>query len=201
MAENAAGDGEPTQEVGPEDARVLMNDREIEICHPINALLSGYTNVMGKDEAEGVVICTGHLIAEISLLLLADIIATEDLLSPGFSDEEIHHVATSILDAWSDNEAKRQIVALDAITELRTELPAPAVIEKPVIKVKPRPEPEEIHAQAVHATTSAGLTYRQQLTIAAVQGFCANPACFGVFDEIAEMAVLVASSIDSGVSE
>lgn len=196
LTENAAGNGEPGQEVGPEDTRALMSDREIEICHPINALLSGYTNVMGKEEADGVVTCTGHLISEILALLLADITATEFCLSPEFSDEEIHHVATSILDAWSDNKAKRQIVALDAITELRTELPAPVVIEKPVIKMKPHPETEEIHAQAVHPTTSPGLTYRQQLTIAAIQGLCANPACFGVFDEIAEMAITLANATD-----
>lgn len=196
LAESAAGDGEPTQEVGPEDTRALMSDREIEISHAINALLSGCTDVMGKEEAEGVVTCTGHLIPEVFPLLLADIAATEFCLSPDLSDEEIHHVTTSNLDAWSDNEAKRQIVALDAITELRTEHPAPAVIEKPVIKVKPRPEPEEIHSQAVHATTSPGLTYRQQLTIAAIQGLCANPACFGVFEEIAEMATIIASAAD-----
>ncbi|MRT11066.1 hypothetical protein GJV07_02015 [Enterobacteriaceae bacterium RIT711] len=181
---------------GPDDTRSMMKDREIEICHPINALLSGYTNVMGKEEADGVVTCTGHLISEILPLLLADITATEFCLSPEFSEEEIHHVATSILDAWSDNEAKRQIVALDAITELRAELPAPVVIEKPVIKMKPHPETEEIHAQAVHPTTSPGLTYRQQLTIAAIQGLCANPACFGVFDEIAEMAITLANATD-----
>ncbi|MCA1920964.1 hypothetical protein [Buttiauxella noackiae] len=196
LAEDAAGDGDPTQEVGTEDTRVLMSDREIEISHAINALLSGCTDVMGKEEAEGVVTCTGHLIPEVFPSLIADIAATELCLSPDFSDEEIHHVATSILDSWSDNEAKRQIVALDAITELRTELPAPAVIEKPVIKVKPRPEPEEIHAQAVHANTSPGLTYRHQLTIAAIQGLCANPACFGVFDEIAEMAISLANATD-----
>lgn len=129
-------------------------------------------------------------------LLLADIAATEFCLSPDFCDEEIYNVATSVLDAWSDNESKRQIVALDAITEWRTTLPAPADIESPVIKVKPRPGPEEIHSQAVHATTSAGLTYRQQLTIAAIQGLCANPACFGVFDEIAEMAITLANAAD-----
>jgi len=196
LAENAAGDGEPTQEVGSEDTRVLMSDREIEISHAINALLSGCTDVMGKEEAEGVATCSGHLIPEVFPSLIADIAATEFCLSPNFSDEEIHHVATSILDSWSDNEAKRQIVALDAITELRTELPAPVVIEKPVIKVKPRPEPKEIHVQAVHATTSPALTYRQQLTIAAIQGLCANPACFGVFDEIAEMAITLANATD-----
>lgn len=196
LAENLAGDSEPMQEVDPEDTRALMNDRETEISHAINALLSGCTDVMGKEEAEGVVTCTGHLIPEVFPSLIADIAATEFCLSPNFSDEEIHHVATSILDAWSDNEAKRQIVALDAITELRTELPSPAVIEKPVIKVKPRPEPQEIHAQAVHTTTSPALTYRQQLTIAAIQGLCANPACFGVFDEIAEMAMTIANAVD-----
>lgn len=196
LAEDAAGDGEPTQEVGSEETRALMCDRKIEISHAINALLSGCTDVMGKEEAEGVVTCTGHLISKVSPSLVADIAATECCLSPDFSDEEIHHVATSILDAWSDNEAKRQIVALNAITELRTELPAPAVNEKQVIKVKLRPEPEEIHAQAVHATTSPGLTYRQQLTLAAIQGLCANPACFGVFDDIAEMAISLANATD-----
>lgn len=168
LAENAAGDGEPTQEVGSEDTRVLMSDREIEISHAINALLSGCTDVMGKEEAEGVVICTGHLIPEVFPLLLADIAATEFCLSPDFSDEEIYNVATSVLDAWSDNEAKRQIVALDAITEWRTTLPAPAVIEKPVIRVKPRPEPE--------TTTAPDFIRYQQLTTAAIQGLCANPA-------------------------
>jgi exodeoxyribonuclease VIII len=192
LAENAAGAGEPTQEVGPEDTRTLMSDREIEISHAINALLSGCTDVMGKEEAEGVVTCTGHLIPEVFPSLIADIAATEFCLSPDFSDEEIYNVATSVLDAWTDNEAKRQIVALNAITEWRTTLPAPADIESPVIS----PDSEQIHAQAVHATTSAGLTYRQQLTIAAIQGLCANPACFGVFDEIAEMAITLANATD-----
>ncbi|OAT16624.1 hypothetical protein M977_04534 [Buttiauxella gaviniae ATCC 51604] len=145
-----------------------MSDREIEISHAINALLSGCTDVMGKEEAEGVVTCTGHLISEIFPLLLADIAATEFCLSPDFSDEEIHHVTTSILDSWSDNEAKRQIVTLDAITELRTELSAPALIKKPVIKVKPRPVPE--------TTTTPDFIRYQQLTAAAIQGLCANPA-------------------------
>ncbi|HKN05491.1 MAG TPA: hypothetical protein VJY31_16310 [Buttiauxella sp.] len=196
LVENAAGIGEPTLEVDQEDTRVLMNDREIEISHAINALLSGCTDVMGNDEAAGVVTFTGHPIPEVFPSLVADIAATEFCLSPDFSDEEIHHVATSILDAWSDNEAKRQIVALDAITELRTEIPAPAVIEIPAIKVKPRREPEDIHAQTVHTTTSPDLTYRQQLTIAAIQGLCANPACFGIFDEIAEMAITLAIATD-----
>lgn len=199
LAEDAAGDGEPTQEVRPDDTRASMSEREIEIAHAINALLSGCTNVMAKEEAEGVVSCTGHLIPDVSPSLIADIAATEFCLSPDFSDEEIHQVVTSILDAWSDNEAKRQIVALDAITEWRTELPLPAIIEKPVVMVKPHPEPEE--TPVAHAATSHGLTYHQQLTIAALQGLCANPACFGCFEDIASMATSLASSISPEVSQ
>jgi exodeoxyribonuclease VIII len=210
LAENAAGDGESAQEVkpgrsifsldeilaGPDENRLPMNDREIVIAYAVDDLVSGHTGVMSKDEAQGVITCTGHLISVVLPLIVADIATTEFCLSPDFSDEEIHHVATSILDAWSDNEAKRQIVALDAITELRTELPAPAIFEEPVVKPKPRIEPEETPTPVIHASSAPGLTYRQQLTIAAIQGLCANPASFGVFDEIVEMAITLASAAD-----
>lgn len=196
LAENAAGDSEPAQEVSTEDTRVLMSDREIEIAHALNDLLSGRTNVMTKEEAEGVVTCTGHLIPDVLPSLISDIVATEFCLSPEFIEDEIHNVSTSILDAWSDNEAKRQIVALDAITEWRTELPAPEIIEEPVVKPKPRMEPEETPTPVIHTPSALGLTFRQQLTIAAIQGLCANPACFGVFDEIAEMAITLANAAD-----
>ncbi len=74
---------------------------------------------MGKEEAEGVVACTGHIITDILPLLIIDIATTEFCLSPNFSDEEVHDVATTILDSWSDDAAVRQKIALDAIVEYR----------------------------------------------------------------------------------
>ncbi|TNV22859.1 hypothetical protein FH968_02115 [Buttiauxella sp. B2] len=41
----------------------------------------------------------------------------------------------------------------------------------------------------------ATLSYQQQLTIAALKGLCANPACIGTFDDIAAMAMTLAKSI------
>ncbi|QHA85731.1 hypothetical protein [Serratia rhizosphaerae] len=39
------------------------------------------------------------------------------------------------------------------------------------------------------------LTYKQQLTLAALQGLCANPACYGAYDDLPVMATTLASSV------
>lgn len=178
-----------------EDDRLPMDAREIEIAHALNDLLSGRTDIMGKEEAEGVVTCTGHLIADVLPLLIIDIATTEFCLSPNFSDEEIHVVATTILDGWSDDAAVRQKIALDAIVEYRLpEPPKAVVIDPPVVTVRPKKEPEPMPASATEPTA---LTYRQQLTLAALQGMCANPAYCGDFDDLPHMAVMLATEVIS----
>lgn len=180
------------------DARNPMDDREIEIAHALSDLLSGRTDIMGKEEAEGVVTCTGHLIADVLPLLIIDIATTEFCLSPNFSDEEIHDVATTILDGWSDDAAVRQKVSLDAIVEYRRpEPPKAVVINPPVISVKPKKEPEPTPAPTAEPVA---LTYRQQLTLAALQGMCANPAYRGDFDDLPHMAVMLATEVISAES-
>ncbi|HGY3717999.1 TPA: hypothetical protein ACNVDX_003682 [Citrobacter gillenii] len=174
MAGSASNEGEKTEVTEQEDDRPLLDDHEIEIAHALNDLLSGRTDIMGKEEAEGVVACTGHIIADVLPLLIIDIATTEFCLSPNFSDEEIHDVATMILDGWSDDAAVRQKVSLDAIVEYRRpEPPKAVVIDPPVITAKPKKEPEPTPEPA---SESSALTYRQQLMIAALQGVCANPA-------------------------
>lgn len=181
------------------DDRLPVCDREIEIAHVLNDLLSGRTDIMGKEEAEGVVTCTGHLIADVLPLLIIDIATTEFCLSPNFSDEEIHDVATTILDGWSDDAAIRQKTALDAIVEYRRpEPPKPVVIDSPVVTVRPKKEPEPTPTPTDEQST---LTYRQQLTIAALQGMCANPACCGAFDELPFTAMEMASRIINAESD
>lgn len=175
------------------DNRLPMDAREIEIAHALNDLLSGRTDIMAKDEAEGVVTCTGHLIPDVLPDLLDDMVATEYCLHPNFSDEEIHDVATTILDSWSDNEHERRKIAMDAIVEYRRpEPPKAVVIDPPVVKAKPRKEQPQ---QEALPTNETGLTYLQQLTIAAVHGLCANPAYrFGV-DDIPHMATELATGV------
>ncbi|MDA8502568.1 hypothetical protein NNO02_08905 [Citrobacter sp. Awk 2] len=199
FANSASNEGEKTEVTEQEDDRPLLDDHEIEISHALNDLLSGRTDIMGKEEAEGVVACTGHIIADVLPLLIIDIATTEFCLSPNFSDEEVHDVATTILDGWSDDVSVRQKIALDAIVEYRRpEPPKPVVMDPPVVTVKPKKEPETVSAPKPEPMT---LTYRQQLTLAALQGMCANPAYRGDFDEFPHMAAVLAAGVISAEAE
>lgn len=181
----------------PADTRPDMTERQIEIARAINDLLSGCTNVMDKDGAEVVVCCTGHLISDIVPALMDTIMATESCLSPAFSDEEIHVVGTAILDAWSDNQAEREKIATDAIVEYRSEpdLPQPAVIDPPVLTAKPKKTNEPALQQIVNLAQPAALTYQQLLTIAALQGLCANPVYGNAAEDLPFMARDLAAAI------
>lgn len=195
FANSASNEGEKTEVTEQEDDRPLLDDHEIEIAHDLNDLLSGRTDIMGKEEAEGVVACTGHIIADVLPLLIIDIATTEFCLSPNFSDEEVHDVATTILDSWSDEAAVRQKIALDAIVEYRRPEPPKAVVmDPPMVTVKPKKEPETVSAPKPEPMA---LTYRQQLTLAALQGMCANPAYRGDFDELPHMAAALAAGVIS----
>lgn len=199
FANSASNEGEKTEVTEQEDYRQLLDAHEIEIAHALNDLLSGRTDIMGKEEAEGVVTCTGHIIADILPLLIIDIATTEFCLSPNFSDEEVHDVATTILDSWSDDAAVRQKIALDAIVEYRRpEPPKPVVMDPPVVTVKPKKDPETVFAPK---PAPIALTYRQQLTLAALQGMCANPAYRGDFDELPHMAAALAAGVISAEAE
>lgn len=199
FANSASNEGEKTEVTEQEDDRPLLDDHEIEISRALNDLLSGRTDIMGKEEAEGVVACTGHIIADVLPLLIIDIATTEFCLSPNFSDEEVHDVATTILDGWSDDVSVRQKIALDAIVEYRRpEPPKPVVMDPPVVTVKPKKEPETVSAPKPEPMT---LTYRQQLTLAALQGMCANPAYRGDFDELPHMAAVLAAGVISAEAE
>lgn len=178
------------QEVPP-----APDDREIAIAHALNDLISGRTDIMGKEEAEGVVACTGHMISEVIPLLMTDISVTEFSLSPDFSEDEIHDVATTILDGWSDEISVRQKVALDAIVQFRRpEPPKSVVLDPPTVTVKPKNEPEP--ALETNNPLSS-VTYLQQLTIAALHGLCANPAYCNQYDELPGMALGLARSVES----
>ncbi len=199
FANSASNEGEKTEVTEQEDYRQLLDAHEIEIAHALNDLLSGRTDIMGKEEAEGVVACTGHIIADILPLLIIDIATTEFCLSPNFNDEEIHDVATTILDGWSDDVAVRQKIAIDAIVEYRRPEPPKAVVmDPPVVTVKPKKEPETVSAPKPEPMA---LTYRQQLTLAALQGMCANPAYRGDFDELPHMAAALAAGVISAEAE
>lgn len=182
------------QEVSPApDNREAPCAREIAIAHALNDLLSGLTPMMGDEEAAGVVACTGHLMQHVIPLLVTDISTTEFCLSPDFTDEEIHDVATTMLDAWSDEISVRQKIALDAIVEYRRpEPPKSVVLNPPSVAAKPKTEPEQTPKTSVQEPS---FTYLQQLTIAALQGLCANTAYSKTVEDIAITAIEIAGDV------
>ncbi|EGT4353463.1 exodeoxyribonuclease VIII [Cronobacter sakazakii] len=184
-----SNDGEK-QEVPP-----ALSDREIEIAHALNELMSGRTNIVDQDDIEKLITATGNDIEHIFPLLIADITTTEFCLSPDFSDEEVQDVATTILEKWSDDISVRQKIALDAIVEYRRpEPPKSVVLDPPAVTVKPIAAPEPA---AVTNAPLSPVTYLQQLTIAALQGLCSNPAFCNQYDELPAMAVGLARSVVS----
>ncbi|MBK4413369.1 exodeoxyribonuclease VIII [Enterobacter hormaechei] len=188
-----------SNEVEKEEVPPALSARETEIAQAINDLISGRTNIMGKEEAEGVVKCTGHSVSDLIPLLMTDIATTEYCLSPDFSDEEIHDVATTLLDSWSDDINVRQKIALDAIVEYRRpELLKPVVLDPPVVSAKPQQTPEQ---QPEANSQQTSLSYQQQLTIAALQGLCANPAYCNQYDDLPIMATELARSVESIIQQ
>ncbi|CZW49563.1 hypothetical protein [Enterobacter cloacae] len=183
----------PSNEVKKQEVPPAPGEREISILHALNDLISGRTDIMGKEEAEGVVACTGQLVSDVIPLLMEDITATEFCLSPDFTDEEIHDVATTMLDSWSDEISVRQKIALDAIVEYRRPEPPKSVVLDPLaVTAKPKAEPEPV--PETNAPLSS-VTYLQQLTIAALQGLCSNPAYCNQYEELPVMAAGLARSV------
>lgn len=183
----------PSNEGEKQEAPPALNDREIEIAHALNELMSGRTNIVDNDDIEYLIATTGKEIEQIIPLLIADITATEFCLSPDFSDEEVQDVATTILEKWSDDISVRQKIALDAIVEYRRpEPPKSVVLDPPVVTAKPIATPEPA---AVTNAPLSPVTYLQQLTIAALQGLCSNPAYCNQYEELPAMAAGLARSV------
>lgn len=173
----------------PVDNRKELSERQVEICIAINELLSGHTGVIGKDDIDEFTVTIEHPFCELVPLLIADIESAEALISPEFSDEEIHSVTTTILETWCEDVAKRQKTALDEIMLWRKEMLELAKEKAPVPITVELPSPE------VEPVTPSALTFKQQLLLAAVQGLCANTAHATSFEEIPHMASVIADCL------
>lgn len=185
----------PSNEVEKTENRPAMSEREIEISYALNDLMSGRTRELSLEEAEGDVLLTGHPVAHLIDLMITDIADTEFCLSPDLENDEIQMVAACILDKWSDDQSERQKIALDAIVEYRRpEPPKSVVFNPPSATAKPKTEHEP--APETNAPLSS-VTYLQQLTIAALQGLCSNPAYCNQYDELPAMATGLAQSVIS----
>lgn len=183
----------PSNEGEKQEVPPALSDREIEIAHALNELMSGRTNIVDQDDIEKLITATGNDIEHIFPLLIADITTTEFCLSPDFSDEEVQDVATTILEKWSDDIGVRQKIALDAIVEYRRPAPPKSVVlDPPAVTANPIAAPDP--APETNAPLSY-VTYLQQLTIAALQGLCSNPAFCNQYEELPAMAAGLARSV------
>jgi exodeoxyribonuclease VIII len=182
-----------SNEVEKQEVPPALSVREIEIAHALNELMSGRTNIGDQDDIENLITTTGKDIEHIFPLLIADITSTEFCLSPEFSNEEVHDVATTILEQWSDDISVRQKIALDAIVEYRRPAPPKSVVlDPPAVTAKLDAEPEPVAETNAPLST---ITYQQQLTIAALQGLCSNPAYCNQYEELPAMAAGLARSV------
>ncbi|POZ14084.1 exodeoxyribonuclease VIII [Lelliottia aquatilis] len=172
-----------SNEVEKQEVPPALNDREIKIATELNELLSARTDMINEKDVAELTVIAGHPLSHLIPLVLVDIVTTEFSLSPDFTDEEIHDVATTVLESWSDDLHVRQKIMLDAIVEYRTPAPPKCTEQKSTSTAQKAPELE------------LTLIYRQQLTIAALQGLCANPAYCVSFEELPGMATLLANSI------
>lgn len=171
----------PKQQLAAECAR-QVSEREIEIAHALNDLVSGRTNIVDLNDVGILLNVCGHPVSYLIPLLLTDIIMTESNLSPAFGIDEIQDVATTILESWSDNYHVRLQVAMDAIVEYRrpaqTSDSTSSVLRAPLFNGPPVPD-----------------GYHQQLVCAAIQGLCANPAYSKSAEDIALTAVEIADDV------
>lgn len=180
----------PSNEGEKQEVPPALSERELEIAVALNDLLSGRTRIVDKADVSELLQAASQKTASVIPLLMQDIATTEFCLSPDFSELEIQDVATTILENWSDDINVRQKVALDAIVEFRKPAPPKSAAPISTAKASNDAEPEQITAPAL-----SGLSYRQQLTIAALNGLCANPAYCHARHDLPLMAIDLANDV------
>ncbi|MFP2504462.1 hypothetical protein [Buttiauxella gaviniae] len=208
LEEDAAGTGEHTQKVttgrtiftldeltaGPDVKpcrRPAMAGREIEIIIAINDALSGAENIMSADDAAELIAAIGLPVHEVVAVLGGDFTAVDEQFLPAITDNEIYHLTLDLLEDWNQNPEQRRELICVGVEEWRQ-----WEKEQAAQRCKNADSSTNEMVQKAESVNQSPLTYHQQLTIAALQGLCANPACFGVFDEIAEMAITLANATD-----
>lgn len=183
---------------GNNDVHPALTEREEAIKGLVEKTLAGKTNCFSEEEAEELISKTGHDSSHLTMMIMTDIFALENGEAPEIIDDyDIEYLAWSALEEWSDNPETR----LDYLTRVLEEYRQEGAKEAPAAVVLPPPEvnakPEEQRPASVPAPSTCALTYHQQLTAAALQGLCANPAYCNQYDDLPGMAVWLASSVIS----
>lgn len=181
---------------GNNDVHPALTEREEAIKALVEKTLAGKTNCFSEEEAEELISKTGHDSSHLTMMIMTDIFALENGEAPEIIDDyDIEYLAWSALEEWSDNPETR----LDYLTRVLEEYRQEGAKEASAAVVLPTPEvntkPEEQRPASVPAPSTCALTYQQQLTAAALQGLCANPAYCNQYDDLPGMAVWLANSV------
>ncbi|MEB5748693.1 exodeoxyribonuclease VIII [Leclercia adecarboxylata] len=176
---------------GSSNTATALNEREQKIKGLIEAVLAGKTDCFDEEDAQILLEKTGHELSHLAFMIMTDVYAMENADgSETICDYDIQYLAWCAVEEWSDNPETR----LDYLTkclqdyrEIDLMKKAEAVPSTPVESKKP----------LSLKTTETATTYRQQLILAALQGMCANPAYRGDFDDLPNMATMLADGIIS----
>lgn len=199
----AAGRGEFVPGISdPADTRWVaggvepaLTEREIVIKALAEAVLDGKTTCIDEKEAQQLITGTGQSSSHLSLMITMDIFTLENGEGPEIIDDyDVQYLAWSALEEWSDNPETRLDNLTRILNEYRQEMvnkPAAMMLPPQVVATRPT----EQNPAATTELPANALTYHQQLTIAALQGLCANPAHATSFDDIADMAVQLAAGV------
>lgn len=180
------------------DDQPVLSAREEAIKALVENTLAGRTAYFNEEEAELLISNTGHDSSHIAMMIMTDIFALENGEPPEIIDSgEVEYLVWNAIEEWSDNPETR----FDYLTRILEQSRQEGTEEAPVAVVLPPPEieakPEEQRPASVPEPSTLTLTYHQQLTAAALQGLCANPAYCNQYDDLPGMAVWLASSVIS----
>ncbi|WP_409245946.1 exodeoxyribonuclease VIII [Enterobacter cloacae] len=180
------------------DDQPVLTEREEAIKALVENTLAGRTAYFNEEEAELLISNTGHDSSHIAMMIMTDIFALENGETPEIiDDDDVEYLVWNALEEWSDNPETR----FDYLTRILEQYRQERTEEAPIAVVLPPPEieakPEEQRPASVSEPSTFALTYHQQLTAAALQGLCANPAYCNQYDDIPGMAVWLASRVIS----
>ncbi|WMY76406.1 hypothetical protein RHD99_10980 [Buttiauxella selenatireducens] len=172
-----------------------MSQREIEVAIAINDALCGANNIMSPEDATELIAASNHKVDYIVACLIGDFITVDEhLVNPILTDEEIFYLMLDVLELWDDNSELRQDTLCTYAKEWRFSQ-VNREKSRAISTTETDAKPDNLfHTPAV---LSHHFTYRQQLTTAALQGLCANPAHTASYDDLPGMASWLADSVIS----
>lgn len=175
--------------VGSNDTSPALNEREQRIKDLVEEVLAGKTDCFDEEEATTLLEATSHDLNHLSFMIMTDVYALENGENSGIiCDYDVQYLAWCAVEEWTDNPETRLDYLMKSLRDYREIDPAKHAKTEPLTPVVAT-EPLDLK------TIETATTFRQQLTVAALQGLCANPAYRGDFDDLPAMAAMLADGV------